>query len=411
MLWKLSDVVSNPFQKFPLEEGRIEALTLAYGDDGKGYNENVLGRVRDGKLQIAYGHHRVEALRRLGVKEAEFIVQELSDADMLTKMITDNDPAYRRGMLDVIRYVHATVIAFAEGTFEKPIIDKHTSPAHLRYAPSFIAGLNNPPADGVPYTALHVARSLKMTASNGHGGWQANVLVTAALEALAMNETGYWTWRDIEGVIQLGPVLQEDGKTRAHIGADYILKAARDCRQRIVSGLLAAKENTAAATAAALEAQKQIDAIRKEEADKEAARSAEYARLPEIVEKANKLEAESRRKEKEYKEYREKRKKEDARVAAFRPEKMAVNRRVEAIKEEEAKKHKVTIQVGPRKEENENYWPELAELLKHFKQPLPTCAADVLKHRAALTQEQKKAVQIASAQAMDYIMRFRKQLN
>jgi ParB-like nuclease domain len=193
----LKDVVPNPFRDlvmFPLGQWRIAKLVASIKENG--FTPNVLGRVRDGKLQLAYGHHRVAALITLGHTEAEFIVQELSDDDMLQKMATDNDIAYAHGMQSVIENVRAAVLAFGDAKL-KPEINKHTDPRYLRYAPSFTAGRKTPPANGVPYTALSVALKLNATESDGHGKRRASLPIEAALATLSLVEMGFGTIKSI----------------------------------------------------------------------------------------------------------------------------------------------------------------------------------------------------------------------
>ena len=260
----LTDVVPNPFRDlamFPLNEGRIEKLKESIGSTG--FNENVVGRVREGKLQLAYGHHRVEALRRLDRKEADFIVQELSDDAMLEKMQTDNDPAYSHGMQTVIEGVRSAVLAFGEGKI-KPEINKHTNHAYLRYAPSFIPGLKTQPTGSVPYTALSVAEKLNATQPDGHGKKRANYLVQVALVTLEMVERGYWRPDEYQHF-----VIDDNGlELSQYVAADRLSRVAKDTFERAKHGVLVAQINSAAATAAVQEAQQQIDALRKEEAEK-----------------------------------------------------------------------------------------------------------------------------------------------
>ena len=64
---KLEDVQSNPFrneESYVYDEPKIAALMESIGDTS--FWENLLARKnKDGAVQLAYGHHRVEALRRL----------------------------------------------------------------------------------------------------------------------------------------------------------------------------------------------------------------------------------------------------------------------------------------------------------------------------------------------------------
>ncbi len=64
MKFQLKDVVSNPFrrtEKYPISPEKVAALIESI--ESTGFWENIVGREVDGKLQIAYGHHRLAALR------------------------------------------------------------------------------------------------------------------------------------------------------------------------------------------------------------------------------------------------------------------------------------------------------------------------------------------------------------
>jgi len=71
--FKLKDVKPNPFrrtEKYPLIAGKVEFLKTSI--ENTDFWENIIGREVDGKLEIAYGHHRLEALKALYPPTKEF---------------------------------------------------------------------------------------------------------------------------------------------------------------------------------------------------------------------------------------------------------------------------------------------------------------------------------------------------
>ena len=48
------------------------------------------GRKMSGKVEIAYGHHRMVALQELGIKEVDIPVKALDDATMIKIMANEN---------------------------------------------------------------------------------------------------------------------------------------------------------------------------------------------------------------------------------------------------------------------------------------------------------------------------------
>lgn len=216
MKFALKDVKPNPFRdlkRFPIQPAKVEALIESIGTTE--FWENIEGRVVDGKLEIAYGHHRVDALRKIykPSDEFNFIVRKLSDADMIQRMARENNEAYGNDLGAVIESVRATVEAYGEGKLELPKLSDKTNAAHVRYAPSFVAGVSSPKLGEHPYTALSLSLFLGYTKKDGK---EPENKVTAALGALELEElkiAGFdakalRTYRTPDGVIPVDRVLK-----------------------------------------------------------------------------------------------------------------------------------------------------------------------------------------------------------
>jgi len=91
----LSNIEPNPhrdMKRNPTDKAQVKAI--AESIERNEWGENVIVRehpTKEGKFQLAYGHHREEALRYLGRKEAEFIVKEIDDWGMYTWMVDENE--------------------------------------------------------------------------------------------------------------------------------------------------------------------------------------------------------------------------------------------------------------------------------------------------------------------------------
>ena len=62
----LKNVNANPFRhidRYPIQEDKISALKKSIEDTD--FWENIVAREVGGKIEIAYGHHRLAALREL----------------------------------------------------------------------------------------------------------------------------------------------------------------------------------------------------------------------------------------------------------------------------------------------------------------------------------------------------------
>ena len=92
----LQDLHPNPYRDFdlhPIDPVQVERLKASL--DADGFWASVVARkVADG-YQIAFGHHRIEAARALGLEAAPIEVRELSDWQMARMLASEN--ATQRG--------------------------------------------------------------------------------------------------------------------------------------------------------------------------------------------------------------------------------------------------------------------------------------------------------------------------
>ena len=94
---KLKDLKPNPFRNiehYPINQEKVKRLEASIKETG--FWQNILCRKRDGNFEIAYGHHRLVAIKNLFSpdKELSVIVQDLSDEMMIKIMGNENDEGY-----------------------------------------------------------------------------------------------------------------------------------------------------------------------------------------------------------------------------------------------------------------------------------------------------------------------------
>jgi len=99
---QLDHIDPNPHRlmlTYPLVESKLELLKGSIRDVG--FWEGVIGRQHGDHVQLAFGHHRIEAARQeLGKKaKVPIIVRPISDADMLRFMARENMADYRADFL------------------------------------------------------------------------------------------------------------------------------------------------------------------------------------------------------------------------------------------------------------------------------------------------------------------------
>ncbi len=90
----LKGILPNPFRRYSIYSIREDKVArLVESINATGFWENVVGRRRaDGRVEIAYGHHRLEAARRV-FKPGDtipIIIKNLSDDQMRKIMIREN---------------------------------------------------------------------------------------------------------------------------------------------------------------------------------------------------------------------------------------------------------------------------------------------------------------------------------
>ena len=90
---QIKDLQPNPYrdiEHYPINEEKVQRLADSINQTG--FWDNVLARKHDGKIQIAYGHHRLAALRKVmkATDEVDIPVKPLDDATMIKVMANEN---------------------------------------------------------------------------------------------------------------------------------------------------------------------------------------------------------------------------------------------------------------------------------------------------------------------------------
>ncbi|MDQ3748022.1 MAG: ParB/RepB/Spo0J family partition protein [Acidobacteriota bacterium] len=93
---EIERVLPNPFrwlETYPYSEEKLSFLMNSIEDTG--FWEGVIARKNGNDCQLAFGHHRVESARRLGLKHIPLIIRELSDEQMLQMLGRENMEDYK----------------------------------------------------------------------------------------------------------------------------------------------------------------------------------------------------------------------------------------------------------------------------------------------------------------------------
>lgn len=198
-------LLPNPFRRienYPIQEEKVAELLRSI--ESTGFWNNLVGRYADNgeDIEIAYGHHRLEALRRYAAKHGttptiNIEVRDLSDRKMLRIMARENMEEWGHAAWVELETVRATVEAYAEGRIE---LDDPRGPgvkkSYLRWAPSFTKGELRDSSHAAPYTATTIADFLGWLEPSG----QPQTKIKYALGALELVERGVMDEGDVKGL-------------------------------------------------------------------------------------------------------------------------------------------------------------------------------------------------------------------
>lgn len=186
----LSDILPNPYRVFnlnPINELKIEKLMESIQETGLWKVIVRPSPTAKGKYELAFGHHRFESAKRVGLKAADFDVQDLTNEQMIKMLARDNDEVYNASMLSIVETVAATVQGLADGSLKPLEISEKARKETIRYAPSFIPGEASTANRAVhPYTTFAVGKLLGYTKKGG----EAADAVQAALDVLYLVQVG-----------------------------------------------------------------------------------------------------------------------------------------------------------------------------------------------------------------------------
>lgn len=100
---KIDTIATNPYRRlhaYPYIESKLEALQGSIAEVGL-WPSVIVRPLKDKlwKYEMAFGHHRIEAARRSGLKEVSIIIEALSDKQMLQYMGRENLEDYNADFL------------------------------------------------------------------------------------------------------------------------------------------------------------------------------------------------------------------------------------------------------------------------------------------------------------------------
>jgi len=234
----LADVLPNPYRqidRYALTEEKLAKLKQSFEASGF-WDGSIQGRpspTHPGKIEIAFGHHRIEAARRHTpkIEAVGIVVAARTNADMLRMMADENAAEFQHDAWIGVETMSAVVDAYARGDIELDAVDSKTNASAIYALPA-----------GKAYSLATVARFLGwIKPSNGQ-----------ATSACALAFDAYRQRAGTEEAIEtLGP------SERSEVAVQTITTAARTGRKHAEeAGLPPAKVREAEKRAATYAANK-----------------------------------------------------------------------------------------------------------------------------------------------------------
>lgn len=281
---KVKDLHPNPFRhmdRYPIRREKVNALKESLRKTG--FWDNVVARQQGGRVEIAYGHHRLVALQEeYGPdQEVAVILRDLDDTKMLQIMANENMEEWGNSAWVEMETVLAVIQAYAGGLIELEQPDKKATRARLHYVDEALC-LH-------PYTAETVADFLGWHDPSGRPSYK----VATAIDALDLIAQGVLSERDFAGL----------GTTQVMALVQQTRRALRDKEAKRLTDEADAQHKAAVAAAKQrerAEAEQQAQAQAAQRAESEAKRAEANRKRLEAereAEQARQREAEARRRE------------------------------------------------------------------------------------------------------------------
>jgi hypothetical protein len=255
---EVKDLKSNPFrslERYPIRRDKVDALKASIASTD--FWDNLLCRRNGAGFEIAYGHHRLEALKELKVKEVDIPIRDLDDATMLRILANENMEEWGTSASIEQETIRAVVQAFAGGKVELPPVkarDSNKSGA-CRVAPSFVPvhdAKSISSREKMLYSAATLAKFLGWREAKVHDALGALALVEGGLEidftdlspkqaATVAREVKYAKKKtgDEELAVEIGNTLANEfrspsGDPSAKNKRDVSVHTARDRTERLL---------------------------------------------------------------------------------------------------------------------------------------------------------------------------------
>ncbi len=253
MKFQLRDIKPNPFrhmERYPLDDEKIEILQESIKKTG--FWDNIVARKNGDKAEIAYGHHRLHALKKMypGTHEVDLIIRKL-DSEHMIKMMADENLEFWGGTAQVVmETIRAVIQAAADREIKLPEIKQlpqRLGDGSVRLAPSFSSasgGAGGITPNSIAYTPTTIAEFLGKGWMDSRGA--ATEKVKNAIRALELIEKKMLKEDDFKGmgIKNMEWLVRKAEHAEKDVGREKVTKTVARTALRKATKALRAEDGT-----------------------------------------------------------------------------------------------------------------------------------------------------------------------
>jgi hypothetical protein len=205
----IADLKPNPYRRLDeYEIIREKVDKLKQSIESTGFWGTIVGRPKGRFLEIAFGHHRLVALREMKAKTVDLIVKDLTNEQMLKMMANENLEEWGHSALVEIETIEATLEAAGKKEITLPPIPAHTNPNYIKRLPQ-----DN---GAVVYTMFSIAEFLGWTRENNRSRKQPDLACEMAFKAIDAMKNGWLQRAELKGLKRTEAWLLVQGQEKVH---------------------------------------------------------------------------------------------------------------------------------------------------------------------------------------------------
>lgn len=132
----LDKIRPNRYRRGEISEEKVEALVRSYETSGF-WDGSIQGRPHPderGCVEIAFGHHRVAAAKRMGYPTIGIVVSERSNDDMMKMMANENSTEFGGNTVITKETIASVIDAWGRDEITLEGVDPKTNKAHIQHA-------------------------------------------------------------------------------------------------------------------------------------------------------------------------------------------------------------------------------------------------------------------------------------